>query len=210
MQKQALPKYLVASPFKLKVKAATSHLCRLYIKAFEGIRRPCGKNTVVRSQIADESKLKGQKQPKVLPSKSVAQTPTSSVVNTAKKSNTVDDDERCFVFYGSGPILRYKNKICRLIVRATDMDTKNADCEWLDAPPLAGKHFDSMNMACEAMRECINGRAPSGKRWTVNAWTNLTITPGGTTLKVYKTNGSFHDLLGPVPSQGIKARKVDV
>ena len=117
----------------------------------------------------------------------------ASALAEAKSSPAVATAKPGLIFYGSGPILRFENRICKLLVHSESGETRMATCEWLDVNPLKGKLFSSMNHACESLLTLMRG--PS-RRWTVNVWTNLTVSPGGHTLMKYRNMyGDFRGML---------------
>lgn len=195
IRKQSIPHVTYSTASPMKIKAQLPKMQRLLVKDFNYD----GKNDQRISKPAPAKKREREKSSRNL-------TPTVAKENRDKTPRIQKHKGNCLVFYGSGPILRYKGNICRLVIYAADIDIceKNAvlDCEWLDVPPLAGKRFKSMNSACEAIRACIKGPHPlPRKRWTANIWTNLTLTAGGTTLETHKqTDGNFQNLLQPFPA----------
>ena len=158
-----------------------------------GNKKPItSKTSIAKSRIKKKAKASQPRRPhkKATPSASSKAKPSSK--------------RMCLVLYGQAPMLRIGNSICRLVVHSSSStsDISAMPCEWYDTEPLSGKVFKSLNAACEAMRQAIEGPPPPEKRrWTINVWTTLTISLGGSTIQEHKKSGKgFSSLLQPQPT----------
>lgn len=179
--------------FCLNIRREDPALKELILK--ELARQPAVQNSVsaakaTRDKVITKKKKSGDKRPKPVVSQNQSGAPSGHA-----EANT------CLIFYTKGPMLRFENRMCKLLVYSSDGEIGPAECEWHDVKPLRGVKYESMNAACEALRKTINGPPSKGKRrWTVNVWTNLTIAPGGTTIEKQKESGEgFKHLLQPPP-----------